>query len=156
MRKFNFRLQQVEEVYRVREQHSQRKLAKASVARQVERQKLEALQSEYDIENGIQREQVRNGYQAGDALLQHRYGEKLKLKTIASSHEVERHDEIVVRKRRELTEAMQRRQVLETLHERKLTEHKLNEQRENQFELDDQAARQFSKSKKMRSVRDAE
>jgi len=140
MRKFNFRLEKVRETYDVREQQSKRRLAEAAQARDRERRRLEEIQAELERSQSDRLEQVQKTFDVTDALMAHRFSQRLTQSREEQQTTVEESQTVVEERRMELTNARQRKQIMDNLHQKKLTEHQQEQARIEQLELDDRAS----------------
>ena len=141
MKRFSFRLDKVLDARRLQEQQTQRRLAEAQHEKLRRQKLLEKAESELSRQEKMQRRLLTRGLKAGEALINHKFRQKLSEDTEERSQAVQESEEQVFEKRTELTKAMQRRKVLESLRERRKAEYKLDVERTEQNELDDNAAR---------------
>ena len=141
MKRFSFRLDKVLDARRLQEQQTQRRLAEAQHEKLRRQKLLEKAESELSRQEKMQRRLLTRGLNAGEALINHKFRQKLSEDTEERSQAVQESEEQVFEKRTELTKAMQRRKVLESLRERRKAEYKLDVERTEQNELDDNAAR---------------
>ncbi len=141
MKRFIFRLQKVMELRRWRERFSQQKLPEAQHDRETARKELQESLTDVSNQHENQKQRINSGINAGDALAEARYTQRLLKEAALRESEVE-HCELAVEERREdLVEKSRERKILEKLRDRQLNEHSVEAGRREQSSLDDDAAR---------------
>ncbi len=152
MRRFVFRLRKVMELRRWRERFSQQRLAEAQQEKEQAHQALETALNDLAQQNEDIRGKINSGFNAGDAIIGHRYEQKLQGVASEKSQTLESCQEEVKQRRDELVEASREKQVLETLRDRRLAEYRLKTGRIEQADLDDVAGQRHYRTAKGKRV----
>ncbi len=141
MKRFEFRLDKVLDARKIQEQQSQRHFAEAWNEKQrLERQK-EDVESEIGLQENELLDYISGEFQVSEVLVRVNYNQNLHINAHDIETKVHESEERLEEKRSELTKAMQRRQVLESLRSRRLVEYRGEMGRLEQSELDNEAAR---------------
>lgn len=147
MKKFQFRLEKVLDLRKVNEEKAQQKLVDAHKLKVAKERNLDAANTAAGVQTEQFRELLSSGTTAGDALQYHRYGMQLQRKVRESAMEVQRAEEVVTDRRRELTEASRQKKTLETLREHRREEYQLESARVEQTALDEEAGQRLYRLK---------
>lgn len=147
MKRFSFRLQKLLDLRRVREEQAQRRMAEAQRARALQLEALRAAEIAASLAQEQFRQVLSKKIGAGEALINHRYGARLRSTAVAEADRLRHSEEVASNRRRELAEAARQKQTLETLKEKRLEEHTALALHIEQGQLDDDAGRRFAAGK---------
>ncbi|MBM3326358.1 MAG: flagellar export protein FliJ [Calditrichaeota bacterium] len=146
MPRFQFRLQKILNLRESLEEQAELRLAAAQRAKAVEAQKLEAARAEAQSAEAERRRTVSHQFNAGEALVHQRYGERKNIAAAEAAQSVANSERIVREKRGQLIEISRQRQILSTLREKHQKEHSAESMRIEQKQMDDDAARRSAAS----------
>ncbi len=143
MKIFSFRLQKVLDVNEIREESAQRHFSDAERARGLQRDKLDAAESAVFDQRSQLKRSLSQGINAGDALINHRFGQRLQRQVGEEVRKLQHAIEVVSDRRKELTEAARRKKMLEILKDKELEKYRLESTLIESNEQDEIAGRRF-------------
>ncbi len=143
MKRFAFRLQKVLDVNEIREERAQRHFADAERARGLQNDILIAAESAVANQRTLLKNSLSSGINAGEALINHRFGLRLQRQAGEESRKLKAAAEVASDRRKELTEAARRTKMLEILKDKELEKYGLETARSESGEADELAGRRF-------------
>ncbi len=152
MKKFNFRLQKVLDVNEIREEKAQRHFSEAERARGLQSDLLNAAESAVSSQRIVFKSSLSKGINAGDALINHRFGIRLQKQVGEEIRKLQHATEVVSDRRKALTEAARRKKMLEILKDKELEEYKIESSLFESNEQDEIAGRRFAGNVNMKEI----
>lgn len=144
MNKFAFRLQKVLTVNEIQEENAQKRFASAEQARSLQKDKLSAAETAVTNQRISFKSALTSGINAGDALINHRFGIKLQRQAGDEAKKLKHASEISSDRRKELMEAARRRKMPEILKDKEFEKYRYENLRAESNELDETACRRFT------------
>jgi len=152
MKKFYFRLQKVLDVNEIREENARRHFADAERARGLQCDNLNAAESAVSSQRVLFRDSLTKGIKAGDALVNHRFGQRLQRQVGEEKRKLQHAEEVVSDRLKDLTEAARRKKMLEILKEKEIEKHRLEVTLAESNEQDEVAGRRYTAALRMKEI----
>ena len=152
MKKFSFRLQKVLDVNAIREEKAQRNFSSAERARGLQCEVVNAAESAVSNQRVMFKVSLAKGINAGDALLNHRFGIRLQRQVGEEVRKLQHVTEVASDRRKELTEAARRKKMLEILKDKELEKYREASALYESNEQDEIAGRRFVSTGNLKEI----
>jgi len=149
VKRFNFRLDKVLDLRKMSEEQAQRRMSDAQRARTLQEQTKSAAEVALREQEGSFRGEIQSGLNAGEALINSRFHQKLRSNVAVEAARLVHAEEIVSDRRLELAEAARQKKMLEVLRDKRMEEHTLETLRIEQGVLDDEAGQRLARTREI-------